>query len=1653
MGKILAVYTKDAFKEYILPPVNNLDYEIVLNKNLFRLAEDLALKLEVLEGVWKLHSNEIYRVTKNDMPHENHILEPQALFKIFVKGEQLLSIVVIERKNIFVPYEKYDLAGLDHIYIGKSAENDIRYSFREFVSKRHAYLSKTDRGWTITDTSVNGIYVNGERVVKEHVLAYGDYINLVGLHLVYMGRVLAVDTAYCEVQITSGQMRLWESDDLQETIALAAGSGKRLFHRAPRSVQKIETDPIEVEAPPAPEKPEEMPLFMAIGPSLTMAFPMLISCAMMIVSSQSNGGSRGIYMYTGLIMAVVSAFISIFWTLNNQRFHRKKLRDKEIHRFEAYSAYLLKKTDEVKEAYEHNMEAMKRRYVPAEECLGYTEHSDKLWNRNPIHEDFLVHRLGIGDLPFQAPIQVPGEHFSLLEDALTDKPQYIFDNYKTLFQVPIGLDLLRYRVVGIVGGEEKRGALTVAKLLSAQLAANNCYTDVKLAFAYDRMNSADAAAWNFAKWLPHTWSEDRRVRFVATDKVEVSELFYELTRLFRRREETAEKMEGKLYHPHIVLFVSDPQLLEGELLAKYVFEENLNYGLTTILLAGERGRLPNSCRFIVENTDRFQGMYDVMAGEDARIAIAFDTVSDEQLECFSRRLSNIEVQEIEEGGELPQSLSFFDLYQAKRLEDFQVLDRWKKNRIYDNIRGLIGQKAGGKDCYLDVHEKYHGPHGLIAGTTGSGKSETLQTYMLSLAVNYSPEDVGFFVIDYKGGGMANLFTGLPHLIGQISNLSGNQVHRAMVSIKSENRRRQQIFNENGVNNINSYTKLYKNGEAAEPVPHLFIVIDEFAELKREEPDFMRELISVAQVGRSLGVHLILATQKPSGTVDDNIWSNSKFRLCLRVQDRQDSNDMLHKPDAAYITQAGRCYLQVGNDEIFELFQSGYSGAAYVEEDDFALMDSVQLISSLGRVEESGSFAKNQQREQKLRKWLSVLEKAYQYADRQNGAGTHAEGHVNLMYQYLEEQGAPYPRSNYNRSRLSDFAALYQKGEALEGNTISHVIRLARECGIRLPEKKEKTQLEAVREYLAYVAEQNGYVYNLQLWMPVLPQQLYLSEVKEFCSCAYRGGTWKYTTAADDLDVILGKFDDPNNQQQPLLRVSLSEGGHAAVCGTVGSGKSSFLQSFAYALIMKYAPEALNLYVLDFSSKMMACFEKAPHVGAVMYEGDDEKIAKFFYMMQGILEERKQLFHGGNYSQYVKAHEAGVPAIVIMIDNFSSFNEKTEEAYQDFMVRLSKEGLAHGIYLVLSAAGFNRNEIPPRIAENMMNVFAIQQTDKFGYSDILRSMKFDVLPENGVKGRGLAYYGSQILEFQTALAMEADDNYRRLERIEQMCEDMRAHYTGKRAREIPMIPENPVWQDLEELEEMQRASARADLLPIGYNAVNASVYALNLRDIYCFLIMGWHHSGKKNCMRAAVESALMKRSDVCIMDSPASPFAAYQAREGVSYLTKEQEIFEYFNRLIPVFTERKEIWQSMIEKDCDEEEIFARMLQERQYFIFLPDFVWFVQMVHSATLQMEGFLKNILTKGSRYNIYFFGVLSVENRSQINGMELFKIFSDYRAGIHFGGRVEENHTLGFEYMDYKEQRIAEKPGVGILPDKLAQKDTSRVVVPLMRGKKNG
>jgi len=327
------------------------------------------------------------------------------------------------------------------------------------------------------------------------------------------------------------------------------------------------------------------------------------------------------------------------------------------------------------------------------------------------------------------------------------------------------------------------------------------------------------------------------------------------------------------------------------------------------------------------------------------------------MDAYSVSLANIFLDVSSSSYQLPKMVTFMEMFGASKVEHLNASLRWRENDPTTSLQAPVGVNTFGDLFNLDLHEKFHGPHGLVAGTTGSGKSEFIITYILSLALNYHPHEVAFILIDYKGGGMAKAFESLPHTAGIITNLDGSAIKRSLVSINSELKYRQAVFNDASkqlgtrVADIYAYQKEHRNGKVEKPIPHLFIISDEFAELKSQQTEFMTELVSTARIGRSLGVHLILATQKPSGVVDDQIWSNSKFKVSLKVQDRSDSMEMLKRPDAADLTDTGRFYLLVGNNEVFELGQSAWAGANYLPDEVTVTKDvcSISVIDINGRI--------------------------------------------------------------------------------------------------------------------------------------------------------------------------------------------------------------------------------------------------------------------------------------------------------------------------------------------------------------------------------------------------------------------------------------------------------------------------------------------------------------------------------------------------------------------------------------------------------------------------------------------------------------------------------------------------------------------------------
>ena len=1611
---VIMMFRTNVLKEVILPNIDNTDYRIFVDKKLFEVYHSFYINLEVINQKWRINADvKAYRLIHHKQTLDYVEINGGEIVTVRTVDDDIIKCITFDDSISLMPFKKYDIIRCPRITVGKAEGNTIRYEFMNLVSMSHCSIERVSGSHILYNTSKNGVFVNNRRIGSQCELRFGDVIDFFGLRIVYFKEMIAVGSRAANYE-ASTELKPYVIY-ISEEQRLIPKHRERFFNRAPRIFPSICTEQIVIEPPTNPQFSKKKSLLLTIGPSFTMAIPMLLGCGMMILSSVFSGGMTSAFMFTGLITACGSAVLGSIWALMNIRNTKRTEIAEETQRFNAYGNYLLEIAEYIKEKYRQNTDALYTLYPSSSQCCQYNETTSELWNRNISHNDFFYYRLGTGDIDFQVDIQIPKEKFTLQFDNLKDKPSMIYENFKVLRNVPVGMDFSEHNIYGIVGGERKRGVYDIVNNIIVQIAASASYADAKIAFCFDA-RKFDAAKWSYIKWLPHLWSENRKNRYYATDSQEAADVFFELSNIIRQRAENAETGHQKVrFFPHYFLFVSDASLLDGEMIAKYVYNKNANYGLTTFIMADCYQKLPNVCENIIQNDEDFRGCYNALNNSRMSVPMRFDKVSASELEGFAKRLASINVRENEDDASIVSSLDFFEMYGVANPDEFRIAERWRKNRTYNTMRALVGKKAGGADCYLDIHEKYHGPHGLVAGTTGSGKSELVQTYMLSLAINYSPEDVSFFVIDFKGGGMANLFSDLPHLVGTISNLSGNQISRAMISIKSENLRRQKVFGEYGVNNINNYTRLYKSGEAAQPIPHLLIIIDEFAELKKEQPEFMQELISVAQVGRSLGVHLILATQKPSGTVDDNIWSNSKFRLCLRVQDRQDSNDMLHKPDAAYITQAGRCYLQVGNDEIFELFQSGFSGAVYTEGEG----KSSAAASMIGRT-----------------------------------------GKADLV-------GA--------RKKRSDTANESEKGQSAAAGAP------AKKSAV-----KETTQLDAVIAYLDDLVKRAGYRKSDQLWLPVLPEALYLRSLIEMeeetapgsADLYFDGESWaasagetlpeeKTGTSSDTgalrvrrhpgkwhLETIIGLYDDPEQQAQRPLHIDFTDGGHLAVCGQVVSGKSTFLQSLIYGLINRYTPQALQVYLLDFSSNMLGCFADAPHVGGIVTDVQEDRQEKFFHMLSTLMDERRSALQGGNFAQYVQAYGMKLPAVLVVIDNYAGFRTKTNDKYDDVLLRLSREGVGYGIFLVVSAAGFGINDIPSRIGDNLRTIISLEQPDKFKYMEIIRRTHLQIIPETNVKGRGLALVDDRPLEFQTVLCMEAEDDFSRGQKIAAECQQMRDAWKGEPARRIPEIPENPTLGILETDYRYRHALGERTLLPFGYFAQDASIASVDLLRNYCFMITGRARSGKTNMLRLLLHAASKTDADRVIIEKKTSEFTDFEKQAAVydaRYVSDGKEMYTYFSELLPEFARRNKIKRSLIESGMDEMDVAAKMMEEKPIFIFIADMNDFMTMVYKKEAgigDVSGFLENIMEKGSMHNIFFFACLRVEDDMGLRGYRAYNHYCSYKKGVHLGGNLQGQKIFNFQNIPFNQSSKTLKKGFGHMSSDEEEGIGIDVVIPLAK-----
>lgn len=873
-----------------------VDCDIRLRKELFFGQIELLFVKNGKE--WSVHCSDNLYLTVGDIRKlmTKNLVHGDVLEIKYQESDNLVFTMdfLIDFDDGKKKYERIiDVSGTTSLTIGAPANCNISIG-GEYVKDDALVLNKKPDGFVIDiKKTTYGVYINGKKAKNKDIIKDGDFLSISDYFFYFKDNKIWTQIRP-EMKINS----------LSFLDVPSKGEYPK-FNRNTRVKTVVCDEKIEILDPPAkPQKPKNN-LFMRLLPSLGM----LIAAGVMAFF----GGMM-------IIMSVISGAMAIFTTIMSIKEGNKEYKESSAERIDKYNAYISKKKKEIEEKREQEHLELEELFVsqPVEQER-FSSFSADLFDRSRDDEDYLCVRLGSGDVLSKREVNYKKQEKLEIEDDLQLIPEQLCAEYKNVHNAPIVCDFKEINAMGVVGAPTCRFELL--KNIVIDIAARQYFSDVKMVFVAEK-DHKEQIQW--LRLLPHVYNDAIGVRNIVCDDDSKNLIFEFLYKELTIRE------QNKFFTENIIVFFYDEYGFKSHPISKFV-DKAKDLGVTFVFFGDTATDIPQGCGYIVSIKDNKNATLINTQNKSEMLEFIYPNMQTTQAEEIVKLLAPVYTEEISLEGTLTKNISMFELLNILAVDDIDLKSRWETSQVFKSMAAPLGVSKTGV-VSLDLHDKAHGPHGLVAGTTGSGKSEILQTYILAMSTLYHPYEVAFVIIDFKGGGMVNQFKELPHLLGAITNIDGKEINRSLKSIKAELQKRQRLFAEADVNHIDKYIKKFKAGETQIPLPHLIIIVDEFAELKAEQPEFMKELISAARIGRSLGVHLILATQKPSGQVNEQIWSNSRFKLCLKVQSQEDSNEVLKSPLAAEIKEPGRAYLQVGNNEIFELFQSAYSGASEKTDD-------------------------------------------------------------------------------------------------------------------------------------------------------------------------------------------------------------------------------------------------------------------------------------------------------------------------------------------------------------------------------------------------------------------------------------------------------------------------------------------------------------------------------------------------------------------------------------------------------------------------------------------------------------------------------------------------------------------------------------------------
>lgn len=535
----------------------------------------------------------------------------------------------------------------------------------------------------------------------------------------------------------------------------------------------------------------------------------------------------------------------------------------------------------------------------------------RVWERAADHADVLSLRVGTATLPTAVTIAVASggrlRDRRRLEARLA--PTREVDG------VPVAVPLRDVGHVGVSGGILAAG---VARSLVVQAAALHSPAELTVAAIVDQASTAD---WEWLKWLPHTRSGHAAIagELVSTRPDAAARLAERLTGLVRDRL-AASGDQAITPGTRVLLLVNGTSSIDPSRLAE-LYDRGPDVGVHVVFVGGPPNKMPRACGAVVVAGATADSSC-VAFSADGRVVrgVALEALSARTATAASRALAPlVDISaRAAEGAGLPDRVNLVDVLGGPSVmqEPAIVAERWAESR---GLTAVIGAVAG---SLLRLEVRTDGPHALVAGTTGAGKSELLQSFIAALALSHSPKRVNFLLVDYKGGAAFKECKDLPHTVGLVTDLNPQEVRRALVSLDAEIKRREHVLALAGAKDLADHERLGRHDTPA----NLFIIVDEFAALVKEVPEFVAGVVDLAQRGRSLGMHLVLATQRPAGVISDSIRANTNLRIALRVAEDDESTDVIGVPTAAHIDRntPGRGVYRVGPKEI-RTFQAGYVG--------------------------------------------------------------------------------------------------------------------------------------------------------------------------------------------------------------------------------------------------------------------------------------------------------------------------------------------------------------------------------------------------------------------------------------------------------------------------------------------------------------------------------------------------------------------------------------------------------------------------------------------------------------------------------------------------------------------------------------------------------